>query len=306
MTFGAEAIRARDLVALVALSGLAINTRASVGVALYLTTILLVAWTAWRRHVFERREWNLAEISVVATDARVLLPIFVLGLLAVVAGIVNFERWGNPLTFVDFQYSPQSNDNDLAVFRNYGALSLGRLWIGALYYATGLPWLAKSIPIFFEFLRARYAQIAGPPIMPLFTNPLTVALAGIGLYCLWWKRHLAAPRRAILTLTLIGHASAVLLVCSAMSVALRYRFDLSPFMTLAGFIGYYSISMIVSKARETWQRRVGIAAVVMCVVGIISSHYTLVVYKVWFWAVPIDVRLAFCPFVPFGCHALGR
>jgi hypothetical protein len=128
----------------------------------------------------------------------------------------------------------------------------------------------------------------------------------MGLYCLWWKQDLAVRSRAILSLTLIGHASAVLLIFSAMSLELRYRFDLAPFMTLAAFIGYYWISLIVSEVGATWKSRVRIAAIVLCVLGIISSHFALLVYKVWFWAVPMDVRLSLCPLVPFACHVLGR
>jgi hypothetical protein len=314
MTFGAAAVGARHLVALAALAGLAINTRASVGVDLYLATALFLAWTTWRRHFPERQNWHLsagwkvlpAKILAMAGDARVLLPILVLGLSAAVVGIVNFERWGNPFTFVDYRYQELHNPSDRVVSQNYGEFNPVRLWIGALYYTTGITWLAKWIPQFSEYLHSRFSQIGGPPITPLLTNPLTIVLAGIGLYCLWWKRDMAVRCRTVLNLTLIGHASAVLLIFSAMSLELRYRFDLAPFMTLAGLIGYYSISIIVSKAGETWQRRAGIAAVAMCVLGIISSHYTLVVYKVWFWAVPIDVRIDFCPFVPFACHALAR
>src|SRR6202030_1927804 len=54
--FGGRELGARDLVWLATLAGLAINTRASIGVALYLGTILLVAWSAWKRHAAGRRE----------------------------------------------------------------------------------------------------------------------------------------------------------------------------------------------------------------------------------------------------------
>jgi hypothetical protein len=314
VTFGGKGIRIRYLVTLAALAGLALNTRASVGVALYLSTTLLVAWTAWTRLFAEHPKWDSsvqwkvlpARILAVGGDARVLLPIVVLGLLAAVAGVVNLERWGNPLTFVNYQYQEWHDPSDSIVSRNYGEFNLGRLWFGALYYATGITYFFKFTYPFSGFAHTWYSQISGPPITPLLTNPLAVALAGIGLYCIWWKRDLGVRRQAVLNLVLIGHASAVMLIFSAMSVMPRYRFDLAPFMTLAGCIGYYAISVIFGKAGETWQRRVRAAAIVMCVVGIISSHYVLVMYKVWFWAVPMDVRLAFCPFVPFACHALGR
>jgi hypothetical protein len=47
--FGAQTLCSRDLVVLAALAGLTIITRPTVGVALYLGTILLVGWMMWCR-----------------------------------------------------------------------------------------------------------------------------------------------------------------------------------------------------------------------------------------------------------------
>jgi len=40
----------------------------------------------------------------------------------------------------------------------------------------------------------------------------------------------------------------------------------------------------------------------LCVLGILSSHYVLLIHKVWSIAVPMEVRLALLPFAPFA-HA---
>jgi hypothetical protein len=84
-------LRTSDLVSLAALAGMAINTRASIGVALYLGTVLLVAWTAWSRHATERTEcrWPASgrvlvrAVSALARDPRIPPPVFVLGLAAI-------------------------------------------------------------------------------------------------------------------------------------------------------------------------------------------------------------------------------
>jgi hypothetical protein len=315
--FGVGSLRTYDLALLATFAGLALNTRASVGVALCFGSLLLVAWFAWCRHAPNRLEWKLSrkwrvpptKISALAGDFRILLPIFVLALLAVIAGVVNFERWRDPFIFADFRYydfSKLYRPNDFTVLRDYGEFSLSRLWIGALYYATGLPYLVKAMPPFAEFLRVRYWGLEAPPITPVLTNPLIALLAGIGLYRLWWMTELAAGCRTILTLALIGHASAVLLIFSAMYLALRYRFDLAPFMTLGAFIGYRSISVTARNAGETWRKRVRIAAIGLCFLGIFSSHYVLLVHKVWSTGVPEDVRLALFPFAPFTYHTLGQ
>jgi hypothetical protein len=314
--FGRKSFRTPDLALLATLAGLALNTRASIGVALYLSTVLLISWEAWCRHAPDNIEWRCsrkwkllqAKTSVLARDMRVLLPIFVMGVLAAVVGIINFERWGNPFTFVNFYYEDYANyyrQNDFAVLRNYGEISLSRLWIGALYYATGIPYFVKGIQPFADFFGSRYQGIEAPPITPVMTNPLTLLLAAIGLYRVFWKPELVVGCRTILGLSLIGHASAVLLIFSVWYLALRYRFDLAPFVTLAALVGYGSVSKGVTEARESWRKRVYIAAIGLCFLGILSSHYVLLVHKVWSFGVPPAVRHALLPFVPFAYHTLG-
>jgi hypothetical protein len=183
-TFGAKSLRARDLVLLATLAGLAINTRAPVGVALYLGTILLVARTVWRQYAPDRaQQFSDKETALSPT---ILPPIAILGVAAVVAGVINFERWGNPLTFADFHYwdmRVNAYPNLAEILRKYGEFNVGRIWIGALYYATDIPYLLHTLSPFAEFLRSRLVIIeAGPPMTPVLTNPLTIILAGIGLY----------------------------------------------------------------------------------------------------------------------------
>ena len=79
---------------------------------------------------------------------------------------------------------------------------------------------------------------------------------------------------------------------------LRYRFDFVPFVTLALLIGYRSVSLMVGKARPEWARRCVIGGIVLMAVGIVFSHYALLMHKAWSMAVPMEVRLALVPFLP--------
>jgi len=107
-------------------------------------------------------------------------------------------------------------------------------------------------------------------------------------------------------LVLIGHAAAVLVVFGAMYLALRYRFDLAPFTILAALIGYRAVSIAAAEASETWRKRLRIALVGLCLLGIFSSHYVLLIHKVWSIAVPMPVRLALLPFAPFAHAAFEK
>jgi hypothetical protein len=303
--FGGGSLRNYDLVLLAAFAGMALNTRASIGVALYLGTILLVAWTVYApdraTKQFSHQERRLPSTT--------LPPIAILGLAAVVVGIVNFERWGSAFTFANFndydmRLTAYPNLGDL--LHKYGEFDVRRVWLGALYYATDIPYLLHTWPPFAKFLQARVQVIDGPPTTPILTNPLTIILAGIGLYCVAWKPELSAQSVAILRLALLGHAAAVILVFAWMGLCYRYRFDFAPFMTLAALIGYRSVSVAVTTARESWRRRVHVAAIGLCLLGILSSHYELLLEKVYSSAVPMDVRLALLPYAPFAHYVFHR
>jgi len=299
-----------DLASLAVFAGLALNTRAPIGVALYLGTVLLIAWAAWSRHAPERTQWGwpangkvlVRTVSALAHDLRISIPVLVLGLLAVAAGIVNFGRWGNPLPFggASYTYWIQRHPNVMVAVRDYGVFNPDRIGIGVLYYASGIPYILKSVPAFAQFFQSEVME--APPFTPLFTNPLTVILAGVGLYRLWWRPDLQPRSLAMLRSALIGHASAVVLILTFFTFTLRYRFDFAPFMTLAAFVGYRSLSITIAGFSGTWRGRIVLAAVGMCVLGILGSHYVLLVHKVWSIGVPMKVRLALLPFAPFA-HA---
>jgi hypothetical protein len=304
-----DGFRTSDLALLAALAGLAINTRAPIGVALYLGTVLLIAWAAWSRHAPEWRQsrWPargkvFGAVSALARDPRIWVPVLVLGLLAVAGGIVNFGRWGNPFAFngANHTYWIERHPNVMVAVRDYGVFDLDRIGIAVLYHATGIPYILKSVPAFAGLLRC--CVIEAPPLTPLLTNPLTILLAGVGLYRIWVSPDLQSRSLAMLRITLMAHAFAVVLILMFFTFTLRYRFDFAPFMTLAAFVGYRSLSMMAAGFSGTWRRRTLFAAVGLCVVGVLGSHYILLVHKVWSMGVPMEVRLALFPFAPFA-HA---
>jgi hypothetical protein len=305
-----DGFRTSELALLAALAGLALNTRAPIGVALYLGTVLLIGLAACSRHAPDWRQWRwplrgkvlVSAVSALARDPRISRPVLMLGLLVVADGIVNFGRWGNPFTFsgANYTYWIQRHPNVIVAVRDYGVFNLDRIGIAVLYYSTGIPYILKSVPAFAGWLRG--CVIEAPPFTPLLTNPLTIFLAGVGLYRVWVSPDLQPRNAAIFRIALIAHASAVVLILMFFTFTLRYRFDFAPFMTLAAFVGYRSLSMTAAGFSETWRRRMLVAAMGLCVLGVMGSHYILLVHKVWSIGVPMEVRLALFPFAPFA-HA---
>jgi hypothetical protein len=303
--FGVGSLRTHDLMLLAAFAGLAFNTRAPIGVALYLGTALLVVWTVWLRHGSQVEPGSLGgKTWPLMHNPSIWAPALVLGLLAGVVGLVNFERWGNPFTFGgDDTYWTLHHPEISTMVHYYGLFNLSRIWMDALYYATGIPYVLKSVPAFSHLFRQ--TGFEAPPIIPFLTNPITILLAGTGLYRLSRAPGQQDGRPAILRLALIGHAVAVLLILAFFDCTLRYRLDLAPFMTLAMFVGYRSLSISVARTSDTSRRRLHMTAVGLCVLGIVGSHYMLIVHKVWSIGVPMDVRRALLPIAPFARAALA-
>jgi hypothetical protein len=294
-----------DLVVLAVLAGLAINTRASIGVALYLATGLLAAGAALSFRLPSVRRL-VAAAPRMAADRHVWLPLLILAAFALIAGVVNYNRWGNPLTFADFRYADVARHHPLmmAVVRNYGDFNVTRIGTSLLYYATGIPFLLKGVSPFSEYLHARFLQLQAPPSAALLTNPLTIILAALGLYRLVWRPDIRAEGVAMLRLALIGHAAAVFLILAAIFLALRYRLDFAPFMTLAAFIGYRSFAFAAADAPDDRRRTIRVAAISLCALGIVCSHYVLVLDKVWSYGEPMEVRRALLPLAPFAHDAV--
>ena len=314
--FGETALRAGDLSWLSLLAGLALNTRASVGVALCLGAVLLTGWTAWGRHMPARPErrpsaigkYFRAALPGLARDPAVWLP---------AVRSASWRRWPARST-LDAGAIPSSSpicDTTTSISATATSLPLFATTVRSASTGCGS---ARSTtrpasPIWWRswcrrsalYFASREIGIESPPLSGLVANPLTVILAGIGLYRLWRKPDLPAGSVVMLRLALIGDAAAVAVVCAAANLTLRYRFDMAPFMTLAAFVGYRSVSIAAAGAAEPQQRRLRIGAAGACVFGILVSHYTLVFYKVACMGVPDYVRYALLPFAPFARGWLG-
>lgn len=311
--FTGKGLSGRDLALLALFASLALHSRVPVGVGLCVSATSLTIWVAALRHIPAQNWDGIAHgfwraIPRMLGDPRLLFPAALMGLFVIGIGIVNDERWGSPFRFVDFQaydlflHYPQR----LKQITEHGVYDLNRIGVSFLYYSTGIPYLIKNIPPFDDYLASHFDGLAAPPIAPVLVNPLTVIFAAVGLYRLFRAPDLPAGGGAIVWLALLGHFLLVLMTLAFMSMALRYRLDLAPFMTLAAFVGYRSASIAITGSERLMQRRVRNAAIVLCVGGILASHYTLLVYKITSHGVPMPIREALLPWAPFAHAALDK
>src|SRR5262249_53877869 len=117
------------LAGLAALAGLCLLTRVSTALGLYVALGLLLPVVAWRG--LRSGEGALQVV------ARMLPAAAILGFFIVIAGIVNYGRWGNPLAFTDPTHYLWwlAHDNERMLrYEHYGLFSIARLGYGLMYY----------------------------------------------------------------------------------------------------------------------------------------------------------------------------
>ncbi len=122
--------RKSHLALMALLSGVCLLTRVSTSIGLYagcggiMLASLIAAW----------REGNRP--ALLAAVRASVIPSLILVAFAVICGVVNYERWGSPLTFQDYKYynSMLPDDPALTVVANYGYFNLRRLWFGLSYF----------------------------------------------------------------------------------------------------------------------------------------------------------------------------
>ncbi len=280
-------LSAGDLVVLALLAGVALNTRASIGFDLTVGAGLILGWCLLcgllRRPAAP--EWG----SILPACAALAVGLGV-------AALINWARWGNPLTFADMPLQDiiRRHPERWAELQANGIFNLRRMPTSATYYLTGLTYALKNFGQIGEFITKLYEPIEGPPSSPLLTGPVWTILALLGIRS-------TLRQRWFIPATLAGHIASALLLLCAMSLTLRYRQDFAPLLALPAFFGFVVLSGILSSSEH--RRRLLLGLTGLGALGIASSLYVLLMSDVLNPAVPVAVRCtlhAAAPFLPIN------
>ena len=152
---------------------------------------------------------------------------------AMITGVVNFERWGDPLTFADYTHYALSMDADpdrLGRLAAYGTFNIARIPLGLSYYFLPIwVWVRADGHVLFANAQAGLMDAMElPPGSFFLTDPLLLGLAVMGI---------ASCRDLGRAALLLGFACQPLLMLSAISMAHRYRLEFYPFFLLAALSG---------------------------------------------------------------------
>ncbi len=230
-------------------AGLALLTRVSFGIGLYVSFGLFLL-ARWRP-----RTWPA--------------PAMILLAFIIFAGIVNFGRWGNPLTFADFSHYGLSLDVDpdrLGRLAAYGTFHPARVWLGLGYYFFPIwIWIRSDGHVLFAQTQATLMDAMElPPGSFFLTDPFLLGFAGVGALSIRDRGRAAL---------LIGLCVPPMLMLCAISMTHRYRVEFYPALFLAAL---FALAEPVRPSATARSFRIMIVASVMF--GVAASHAMAVIY----------------------------
>ena len=265
------------------LAGLELLTRVSTALGLYFATGLLVLVLAWPP--VGPLGSRLTRFVRAMASTRTLVGLAILLGFVTLSGIVNYQRWGDPLKFtgdprsyIGFIAAP----GRLARLEAYGAFNIGRLWYSILYYF--FPSWAIIRPdgqlLFSEFETRILDGVEAPPSSFLLSDPLLLVLGGAYLLRLpQLARERLLDLRAVAAL-MIGFLIPIFLILTFAYMGFRYRMEFYPFLEFSAFLGFYAICVNPGQFSALWRRRLSVILIASAGFGIVYSHFALFLHKI--------------------------
>lgn len=264
-------------------AGLALLTRVSTGLGLYLALglLLLLLVSQDVRDRPKELESRVSALRHAILSRRTLVPVAILALLVIATGTVNFFRWRNPTTFVNYKlhlmnaYYPGRPER----IKLYGFFNVSRIPLGLIYYFLPIWFLHNgSGHLLFENAQARLLDaVELPPSSFFLTDLPAICFIAFLLYALKTRRSkVLLPAGRWLALA-AGLTVPCVLMLSAIYESYRYRMEFYPLIDLLAFLGLYAVvsdeALLASFSRHwRWMLTATLASV-------ITSFAMLVLYE---------------------------
>jgi hypothetical protein len=235
---GAGGFTSGILTGMAVIAGLCLSTRVSTALGLYAGFGLI--WL-WRCGCALRRGGSSFSAG---RAAGLIAPTGIALGFAGATAFVNYQRWENPLVFVDLSRAlmlaefPERADRLL----HYGAFNPIRLGVGLIYYFLPIwAWRDGSGQLLFaDFIHRTMDSVELPPGSFLVSDPLLLALAVCGAAALLRSRKL--PNRVPIILAAAGLTVPIGLMLIAISMTFRYRMEFYPFAELLALVGLWRLA----------------------------------------------------------------
>jgi hypothetical protein len=282
----------RILLLMAIVAGCCLLTRVVMATGLYAGVLMLLAWQLGGEMSRNSRNTagpihaGLGAGFRMLSKGSFIAPLMALALFASAAGVVNYERFGNPLVFGNFSiqiHTPTSHGvhvDGVPALEQYGQFNPRRISYGLMYYFAPV-WFVPSGDgnFLFDDYRKRELDLVEPPPSSFFlTDPLLIVLAAAGFGALWRRNRMALSRPAAGIIAAALALPAVLLLM-AFTMAFRYRMEFYPLFVFLALIGAFGTKPEIAAPRP----RSATGLVLLAMVGIVASHLVLAVYKISPW-----------------------
>jgi hypothetical protein len=274
----------RVLVTMAVIAGLELMTRVSTAIGLYGAMSALFVSLTWREARTEAGKVTVAGWVRAACTRRMMLPAAILFGFGVLLGLINYCRFGDPLTIMDLHmqvYQIARSPDRIGRLDTYGGLNVGRLWYGLLYYFV--PLWAIVLPdhrfLFQDFSSRMFDMVEAPPSSFLLTDPLLVLLAIMAVAVLSRGTRRCPFARGDAAALLVGLSLPALLVSVAISLAFRYRIEFVPAMELAAFLGFHAVASEPSRFPRLNGRHGSMLLLVLALWSVMAAHVMLLLYR---------------------------
>ena len=237
-------------------AGLCLLTRVSTALGLYVAFGLLWLQVAGRR----------VRANGAAGVMPLLAPLLILAACVAVTAVVNYQRWGNPLAFMDARYYLDAllrAPDRLQRVQQYGQFNPIRIGYGLVYYFFPV-WVlhgADGHLLWTQFQQRTIDVVELPPGSFLLSDPLLLGLTVYTLVHLVWRRDIAKP--AIAVSSLAGLAIPIVLMLSFIWMTFRYRLEFYPLFEFCAFIGLFRLISGSPAPRTGWFKAAAYTGVVV-------------------------------------------
>ena len=260
--FSEYGFTARILAALATVAGLCLLTRVSTALGLYVALGLLMLVLSWQR----LRSAGAGRSSTALAPFLYAGPI--LAAFIVIAGVVNYGRWGDPLVFSGAPEPDIGPDTTTLPHQRFNIIRLGY----ALVYYFAPAWVMRTADgnlLWEAFQQRTITAVELPPGSFFLSDPLIIGLAGLALVAL--IRHRDAIKRAIAVPVLAGLFVPIALILTFTCMTFRYRLEFYPFFDLCAFLGF---GVVLSRPK----RLAGWAFAIAAFGGVMASHAFWLMY----------------------------
>lgn len=269
----AETGRALPRMALAA--GLALLTRVSMGIGLYAALGLFLLLLGWRWWIAGGKAQGVRSAAAAWVAAALLAVLFV-----AVAALVNYGRWGSPLTFADYSLYIMNADypDRLPRTQAYGLFNVERIPLGLVYFFFPVwAFTAPNGKLFLEDAFHRLIDAAElPPSSFFLTDGFLILLCAALFMAVLRRRDRPVADMAGAAVIGVGLALAAAMMLMAISMNYRYRIEFYPVLIFGALIGAVALGRMAPERARAWRRW----AIPLVMLGMVSSHLVLALYKI--------------------------